>query len=75
MTAESPVWIIDTDYENYAIINGCDHVSNDEKREVFWIVSRHREIQAKELMKIEEVLRANNFENDRIIRQRHGADM
>lgn len=69
------MWIVDTDYENYGIIHGCDRGSDGEERETFWILSRDKTISASEAKKIEEVLRANKFERSKIINQRHGAEM
>jgi len=71
LNVESHVWIVDTDYENYCIANGCDHVSDDEEREIFYIFSRSREISPAIVKKIDDVLKANNFGRSKIIRQRH----
>ncbi|XP_037051543.1 apolipoprotein D-like [Bradysia coprophila] len=75
VTVESPTWIIDIDYDNYMIIHGCDQISHEEERETLWIMTRNVEINAKVAMKIDEVIAANNFEKDRIIEQRNGADV
>lgn len=75
MTVESRVWVVDTDYEHYLIAHGCDHLSDEEEREIFWIISRDKEINAMEVKKIDEVLKANNFERSKIIRQRHGVNV
>lgn len=72
---ESHLWIVDTDYETYGIINGCDRPSDKEEHEVFWILSRNREIDAATVRKIREVLTSHNFERNKIIRQRHGVDV
>lgn len=75
VTVESHVWIVDTDYENYMIANGCDHVTDEEEREIFWILSRNKEISSMIVKKIDEVLRAHKFEKDKIIKQRHGVNV
>ncbi|KAG4070999.1 hypothetical protein HA402_001436 [Bradysia odoriphaga] len=75
VTVESPAWFIDIDYDNYMIIHGCDHVSDEEERETLWIMIRNEEISANVAMKIDEVLAANNFEKNKIIPQRNGANI
>lgn len=74
-TVESHIWIVDTDYENYLIASGCDRLSNEEEREIFWILSRNKEISAAEVTKIDEVLTAHKFERNKIIKQRHGVNV
>ncbi|KAI5642834.1 lipocalin / cytosolic fatty-acid binding protein family domain-containing protein [Phthorimaea operculella] len=38
--ATQNLWIIDTDYSNYAISYSCENINNDTKRVFSWIVSR-----------------------------------
>ncbi|KAG4066820.1 hypothetical protein HA402_012887 [Bradysia odoriphaga] len=59
---ESQVWIVDNDYDNHMIVNGCERVGDDEEHEIFWILSRNREIDEMKTIKINDVLRANHFE-------------
>ncbi|XP_037044477.1 apolipoprotein D-like [Bradysia coprophila] len=75
VTVESRGWIVDIDYDNYMIIHGCDYVSDEEERETLWIMTRNAEINAKVATKIDEVIAANNFDKDKIIEQRKGADI
>lgn len=75
MSVESNVWIIDTDYENYMIVDGCERVSDDEEREVFWILTRSSVVDKMITKKIDNVLNVNHFERNKIVKQRHGADM
>lgn len=75
VSVESQLWIIDTDYDNYLIVNGCDRASDAEENELFWIYSRDKEIDSAEVQIINDVLKAQNFERSKIIRHRHGADM
>lgn len=74
-TVKSHVWIVDTDYVNYVVANGCDYVTDDDHREIFWIFSRDKEISAAEVKKIDAVLKAHNFENNKIIKQTHGVHL
>ncbi|XP_037048382.1 lazarillo protein-like [Bradysia coprophila] len=75
VSVESQLWIIDTDYDNYLIVNGCDHASDAEEHELFWIYSRDKEIDSTEMKIINDVLKAHNFERSKIIRHRHEADI
>ncbi|KAJ6650009.1 Apolipoprotein D, partial [Pseudolycoriella hygida] len=75
VTAESRAWIIYTDYDNYGIVSGCDNFSDTEELETFWILSRDKTISPSDATKIDEVLKANNFERSRIINQRHGENV
>ncbi|KAG4079521.1 hypothetical protein HA402_005218 [Bradysia odoriphaga] len=72
---ESQVWIVDLDYVNYMILKACDRASDEEERELFWTLSRDSVINRTEAERIDDVLRANHFEKDKIIKQRHEADM
>ncbi|KAG4079441.1 hypothetical protein HA402_005138 [Bradysia odoriphaga] len=72
---ESEFWIIDTDYENYMIVNGCERVSVNEENELFWIMTRDKGIFENVERKIADVLQTNRFEKNKIIQQRHGADV
>lgn len=74
-TAESQFWIIDTDYDNYMIVDACEYVSDDEERELFWIVSRDREMNMATAKKIDDVLQVNKLEKTKNFKQRHGADV
>ncbi|XP_037042552.1 apolipoprotein D-like [Bradysia coprophila] len=75
VTVESQMWVVDTDYVNYMIVNACERVSDEEERELFWILSRDSVISRVEAKKIDDVLEANHFEMDKIIKMRHEADI
>ncbi|KAJ6639163.1 Apolipoprotein D [Pseudolycoriella hygida] len=70
-SVESNLWVVDTDYENYMIVDGCDHVSNEESIEVFWIMSRSKILKSADLKKIGEVLRTHSFDRSKLIREKH----
>lgn len=57
------------------IVDACEHVSDDQERELFWIMTREKVINEDVVKKINDVLRTSNFERSKIIRQRHGADV
>ncbi|KAJ6640219.1 Apolipoprotein D [Pseudolycoriella hygida] len=75
VAVESHLWIIDTDYENYMILDGCDNVSDEEQNEVFWILSRNERISAKQVQKIDEILRTHKVDRSKIIKQKQGVNI
>lgn len=57
------------------IIDACEHVSDDEERELFWVMTREKTISENVEKRINDVLQTNHFDMSKIIRQRHGADV
>ncbi|XP_055546320.1 apolipoprotein D-like [Wyeomyia smithii] len=40
----SNYWIMDTDYDNYAVIYACKNISHSKSAEAAWVLSKHRTI-------------------------------
>lgn len=75
VTVASQAWIIDIDYENYLVAYGCHRVSDEEERELLWILTRATKINEMTTKKIDDVLNANHFEKDKIIGVKNTLDM
>ncbi|KAJ6639757.1 Apolipoprotein D [Pseudolycoriella hygida] len=71
----STVSVVATDYENYAILNACDRISEDEERGLVWVVTRRTEVNPLQITLIDQVLRLANFDKNKIIKQKHGVDI
>ncbi|XP_061721996.1 uncharacterized protein LOC133528577 [Cydia pomonella] len=44
VTITSPYWVLDTDYDNYAIVYACVNLSDDSRRVSSWKLSRQKTI-------------------------------
>jgi len=70
-SAASHAWIVATDYERYAIVNGCDEVDGD----VFAIFSRDKELSEAVIKTIDDIMKLNNLEGYQLKSQNHGEDV
>ncbi|KAF9407326.1 hypothetical protein HW555_012606 [Spodoptera exigua] len=60
-TPEAPptpqeLWILESDYENYAVLYSCTNINTDEKRVFSWIIGRSRQLSQEVQTKVDQVV-------------------
>ncbi|XP_068619407.1 uncharacterized protein [Battus philenor] len=61
----SEYWILDTDYDNYALVYSCKNLDNQRRRVWSWKLSRDRQLSTNAINSINQVINRVNVLNDR----------
>lgn len=54
--ANSNYWIMDTDYDNYAIIYSCKNLSENKSAEAAWVLSKQRTLEPRVVATVDELV-------------------
>uniref|UniRef100_A0A182J5D9 Lipocalin/cytosolic fatty-acid binding domain-containing protein n=1 Tax=Anopheles atroparvus TaxID=41427 RepID=A0A182J5D9_ANOAO len=73
---ESNYWVLDTDYENYALVWSCEPIGEERSLEYYWLLSRTPTMPEDEELrdKIAERKQANGIVDDELIITEHFAE-
>ncbi|CAK1583857.1 unnamed protein product [Parnassius mnemosyne] len=63
--SDSELWILGTDYDNYAISYTCVNLANNQKRVYSWILSRSRQLSATSQVAVNELIKSEIDLNER----------
>ncbi|XP_039757924.1 uncharacterized protein LOC120632183 [Pararge aegeria] len=61
----APYWVLDTDYDSYALVYSCRDLPNNRRRVTSWKLSRTAQLTAAAAEKINQVVNSINVLNDR----------
>ncbi|XP_059047399.1 uncharacterized protein LOC131842848 [Achroia grisella] len=62
-----PYWILDTDYDNYALVYSCDNFNNEYMRVGYWRLSRNKTLSPESIAAIESVTNNLKILDDRYL--------
>uniref|UniRef100_A0AAG5CZY5 Apolipoprotein D n=1 Tax=Anopheles atroparvus TaxID=41427 RepID=A0AAG5CZY5_ANOAO len=73
---ESNYWVLDTDYDNYALVWSCEPIGGERSLEYYWLLSRTPTMPEDEELrdKIAELKQANGIVDDELIITEHFAE-
>ncbi|XP_050354414.1 LOW QUALITY PROTEIN: uncharacterized protein LOC126776158 [Nymphalis io] len=64
-TVPAPYWVLDTDYESYALVYSCRNLDNNRRRVTSWKLSRTSELTANAVERINQVVNRTDVLNSR----------